>query len=61
VIDLFVDGLDLGEMAFEGVDPAATGRPAYHLRSCSSSTFTATSIECSRAAGSNERPDAISN
>jgi len=29
VIDLFVDGLDLGEMAFEGVDPAATGRPAY--------------------------------
>src|SRR5436853_2106037 len=30
VIDLFVDGLDLGEMAFEGVDPAATGGPAYH-------------------------------
>jgi len=30
VIDLFVDALDLGEMAFEGVDPAATGRPAYH-------------------------------
>src|SRR5262245_4984460 len=30
VIDVFVDGLDLGEMAFEGVDPAATGRPAYH-------------------------------
>jgi transposase len=30
VIDLFVDGLDLGEMAFGGVNPAATGRPAYH-------------------------------
>jgi transposase len=30
VIEVFVDGLDLGEMAFEGVDPAATGRPAYH-------------------------------
>src|SRR3954466_9161781 len=30
VIDVFVDGLDLGEMAFEGIDPAATGRPAYH-------------------------------
>src|SRR5947209_18671830 len=30
VIDVFVDGLDLGEMAFEGVDPAVTGRPAYH-------------------------------
>src|SRR3954451_16226732 len=30
VIDVVVDGLDLGEMAFEGIDPAATGRPAYH-------------------------------
>src|SRR3954469_9256093 len=30
VIDVFVDGLDLGEMAFEGIDPAAPGRPAYH-------------------------------
>src|SRR4029077_7949814 len=29
VIDVFVDALDLAEMAFEGVDPAATGRPAY--------------------------------
>ncbi len=30
VIDVFVDALDLAEMAFEGVDPATTGRPAYH-------------------------------
>src|SRR5216683_1178795 len=30
VIDVFIDALDLAEMAFEGVDPAATGRPAYH-------------------------------
>src|SRR6201987_2862732 len=30
VIDGCVDALDLAEMAFEGVDPAATGRPAYH-------------------------------
>ena len=30
VIEVFVDALDLVEMAFEGVDPAATGRPAYH-------------------------------
>src|SRR6201993_3900038 len=30
VIDVFVDALDLAEMAFEGVDPAATGRPSYH-------------------------------
>ena len=31
VVEVFVDGLDLGELGFVGVDPAATGRPAYHL------------------------------
>ena len=30
VIDAFVDALDLGELGFEGVEPAATGRPGYH-------------------------------
>src|ERR1051326_366874 len=30
VIDVFVDTLDLAEMSFEGVEPAATGRPSYH-------------------------------
>ena len=30
VVDVFVDELDLGALGFEGVDPAATGRPAYH-------------------------------
>ena len=30
VIDLFVDGLDLKSLGFEGVIPADTGRPAYH-------------------------------
>ena len=30
VIDAFIDGLDLGELGFEGVEPAETGRPAYH-------------------------------
>jgi transposase len=30
VIDAFVDALDLRELGFDGVDPAATGRPAYH-------------------------------
>jgi transposase len=30
VIDAFVDTLDLGELGFEGVEPAETGRPAYH-------------------------------
>lgn len=29
-IDVFVDGLDLTELGFAGVMPAATGRPAYH-------------------------------
>jgi len=30
VIDAFADALDLGELGFEGVEPAATGRPGYH-------------------------------
>ena len=30
VVDVFVDELDLGVLGFDGVDPAVTGRPAYH-------------------------------
>lgn len=30
VIDVFVDELSLGQLGFDGVDPAGTGRPAYH-------------------------------
>lgn len=30
VVDVFVDELDLGKLGFEGVEPATTGRPAYH-------------------------------
>lgn len=30
VIDVFVDELSLGQLGFEGVDPAETGRPSYH-------------------------------
>ena len=30
VIDAFVDALDLAELGFDGVQPAATGRPSYH-------------------------------
>jgi len=30
VIDVFVDGLDLADLGFVGVDPEATGRPSYH-------------------------------
>ena len=30
VIDAFIHELDLGHLGFDGVDPADTGRPAYH-------------------------------
>src|SRR5216684_4337033 len=30
VVDSFVDALDLADLGFEGVEAAATGRPAYH-------------------------------
>src|SRR5215471_19327309 len=30
VIDVFVDELDLDWLGFEGMQPEATGRPAYH-------------------------------
>jgi len=29
-IDVFVDGLDLAKLGFDGVQPLAVGRPAYH-------------------------------
>ena len=29
-VDAFVDGLDLAALGFEGVEPLAFGRPAYH-------------------------------
>src|SRR5277367_1053048 len=29
-VDVFVEALDLRGLGFDGVDPAATGRPAYH-------------------------------
>jgi transposase len=30
VVDVFVEGLDLGKQGFDGVQPEATGRPSYH-------------------------------
>ena len=30
VIDAFVEALDLADLGFDGVEPSATGRPAYH-------------------------------
>ena len=29
-IDVFVDELDLAGLGFDGIEPEATGRPAYH-------------------------------
>src|SRR5260370_35630242 len=29
-VDVFVDALELGDLGFDGVDPAETGRPAYN-------------------------------
>jgi transposase len=29
-IDEHIDALELGELGFDGVTPAATGRPGYH-------------------------------
>ena len=29
-VDVFVDALELGDLGFDGVTPAATGRPGYH-------------------------------
>jgi transposase len=29
-VDVFVEALDLADMGFDGVQPLATGRPAYH-------------------------------
>ena len=34
VIEAFVDLLNLTELGFEGVEPAETGRPAYHPSAC---------------------------
>ncbi|MBZ0210730.1 MAG: transposase [Hyphomicrobium sp.] len=30
VIDAFVDALDLGDLGFDGIEPAATGKPGFH-------------------------------
>ena len=30
VVDVFVEELDLQRLGFEGIEPAATGRPSYH-------------------------------
>ena len=45
-VDVFVDALELRDLGFDGVDPAATGRPGYDsFRRCSSFTFSAISTD----------------
>ena len=48
-IDVFVDELDLAKLGFGGVEPEATGRPAYHPGTLLRFTSTDTSIGCNRA------------
>ena len=60
VVEVFIEELDLGALGFEGVHPAATGRPAYHPSTLLKSTSTAILIGSSPAAALNGRPSAIS-
>jgi len=50
-VDVFVDALELRDLRFDGVNPAATGRPRIILRRCSSFTSTAISTDSNRAGG----------
>jgi len=55
-IDAFVDALNLAALGFDGVSPAATGRPSYHPSGLRSSTFTAILTAFSRAGGWSAKP-----
>src|SRR4029077_7144837 len=57
VIDVFVDGLDLADLGFVGVDPEATGRPSYHP-SVLLKLYIYGYLVCSRAADLSVRRDA---
>ena len=56
--DVFVDALELRALGFDGVDPAAAGRPAYHPSPMLK--LYAISTGCNRAGGWNARLAAIS-
>src|SRR5712664_2069923 len=58
-VDVFVDALELRELGFDGVDPAATGRPGIIRRRCSSFISMAISTGCNRAGGWSVRLAAI--
>lgn len=52
----FVYELDLAKLGFEGAEPAATGRSAYHPATLL--MFTVTSTACRRAGAWSVRPSA---
>jgi transposase len=49
-IDVFVDELDLAKLGFGGVEPEATGRPAYHPATLLRNYVYGYLNRCSRAA-----------
>ena len=61
VIDAFVDGLDLLAIGFSGVQPASTGRPAYHPAMMLKLYVMVTSISCAPVTGWSARRAATSN
>jgi transposase len=56
VIDVFVDELDLAGLGFNGVEPHATGRPAYHPATLLKIYVYGYLNVCSRAAALSGRP-----
>jgi transposase len=60
VVEVFIEELDLGALGFGGIQPAATGRPAYHPSTLLKIYPTAISIGCSRVADLSGKPDATS-
>jgi transposase len=60
VIEAFVEGLDLTELKFCGVDPEATGRPSYHPSVLLKLYVYGYLNGCSRAGGLNAKPGVTS-
>src|ERR1700681_3080717 len=59
-VDVFVDALELRDLGFDGVDPAATGRAAYHPSPMLKLYIYAISTGSNRAGGWSARLAAIS-
>jgi transposase len=60
VVDVFVDELYLALLGFTRVQPAKTGRPAYHPAVLLKLYFTATSTASNRAVGSSAKRSVMS-